>query len=492
MNTPQLSSLPFLAAICSLLLLASVALSGTSRRVGVPVILPFLGLGLLASSTSLGVVLRQSYHVSFVLGTLSLVLILFDGGLNTPLSMARSFALPSIVLATVGVLGTTALFALCARLFGFSWPQAFLLGAVVSPTDAAVVFPVLRGSGIQPQKRVASILELESCLNDPVAASLTPAFTLSLAGEAPLAAQSFAHMALSLGVGGVFGLGLGWLGRVMAPRIRPAAGGLYPLMTLGFALLAFGLPELVGGSGFLAVYLAGLIMGNSEMPYRAGILRVHDSLAWLGQVVMYLVLGLLITPSHLLKVAPQGIALGILLSAFARPGSVMLCLLPFRYPLRELVYLAVVGLRGALPIILATYPLLWHVEDARLIFDTVFFVVLVNTFVPGSMVLWLTRQLGIESDEPPPPPALLEVVSTRVLTGAKIISFSLEASAAACGAPISELPFPPDSAVILLIRDNEVIAPKGATVLAPGDHVYVLCKPADQPFIQLLLGRPEA
>jgi cell volume regulation protein A len=486
------TSIALLFCVCALLILTSVMLSGTSDWAGIPVVLPFLALGLVVGSTGLRPLLYQDYEVCFRLGTLTLVLILFDGGLNTPIIQLREAIWPAALLATVGVIGTMSLFALCARLLNCSWTQAFLLGAIVSSTDAAAVFPILRSSGLQLRKRVLAVLELESGLNDPIAVTLTVALTASLSGQHPLTPAFLAYIPEQLAIGALVGAAVGYGGRWLILRARPVAGGLYPLLTLALALLAFGLPALAHGSGFLGAYVAGAVLGNGALPYRGGILRVHDSLAWLGQVAMYLLLGLLAAPLGLLKVAPQGIILGLALAVFARPLAVTLCVLAFRYPLKEVIYLGWVGLRGAVPIILSTYPVLAQVEDATTIFHIVFFVVLVNSFIPGATVRWLTRRLGLKSQEPAPAPALLEVISTRVLTGAEIVSFSLEGSAAACGAAISELPFPPDSAVILLIRDGEMIAPKGATVLSAGDHIYVLCQTADRPFIQLIFGRSEA
>jgi cell volume regulation protein A len=481
-----------LFSVCALLILTSVMLAGTLDWAGIPVVLPFLMLGLIVGSTQLRPLLHLSYETCFHLGTLTLILILFDGGLNTPFAQLRKVIWPALALATLGVGATMSLFALCARCFHFSWTEAFLLGAVVASTDAAVVFPVLRGSALQLRKRISRILELESGLNDPVAVTLVIALTESLSGQSPLTFDHFLEIPTELALGAIVGVAVGYAGRWLMLHARLVAGGLYPLLTLAFALLAFGLSSAAHGSGFLGVYAAAGVLGNGAMPYRGGVLRVHDSLAWLGQVAMYLLLGLLVVPIELLQVTPQGIILGLALALFARPLAVALCILPFRLPLKEMVYLGWVGLRGAVPIILATYPVLAQVEGAKIIFHVVFFVVLVNAFVPGSTVRWLTRRLGLESEGPPPPPALVEVISTRVLRGAEILSFSLASSAAACGASISELPFPPDSAVILLIRDEEMIAPKGSTVLAEGDHVYILCQAADRPLIQLIFGRFEA
>jgi potassium/hydrogen antiporter len=490
MNALEPTSIPLLLTTAALLMTASVLLSRASDKFGVPVVLLFLSLGVLVGREGLVHVAFQSYRLCFAFGTVALVLILFDGGLNTPLSRVRERVRPASVLATVGVLGTAAMIAICARLFGFPWTEAWLLGAIVSPTDAAAVFSILRGSGLQLKKRVAIILELESGLNDPVAVILTIALTQGLAEHHGIAPE-LSRIPISLLVGSLFGVAVGYGWRWLLLRVQLPAGGLYPVLTLALAFLTFGLSAILHGSGFLSVYVAAVIIGNGPLPYRGGILRVHDSAAWLCQIVMYLLLGLLVLPSELLRTAPAGLALGLFLTFVARPTVVVLCLLPFRYPMREVLYMGWVGLRGAVPVILATYPVLVRTESAQAIFNIVFFVVVVSTLVPGATVRRVTAWLGLESNEPDPPPAVLEIISTRILTGGQVVSFFVDSSAAACGAAISQLPFPPESAVILLIRGGELLAPRASTVLAPGDHVYILCRPEERPFVHLIFGRAE-
>jgi cell volume regulation protein A len=485
-------SVALILTTLALLMGASVVLSHASQWTGVPVVLLFLALGVLAGQEGLGHIAFRTYRVSFDLGTAALVLILFDGGLNTPLTRIRAGLRPAAVLATAGVAGTAALVSLGARLFGFSWTQAMLLGAIVSPTDASAVFSILRGSGVQLKKRVGVTLELESGLNDPMAVILTFALTRSLVEHRQIGLATLAEIPIALAVGAGLGLAIGYAGRFILQRMSPPAGGLYPVLTIALAFIAFGLPSILRGSGFLAAYVAAVVIGNGPMPYRGGILRVHDSVAWLCQLTMFLLLGLLVLPSQLMTVAGAGLAIGLFLALIARPVTVLLCLIPFRYPMREIVYVGWVGLRGAVPIILATYPVLAGADEAHRIFNVVFFVVVVNTLLTGSAVRRVTAWLGLESEEPPPPPAMLEVTSTRILTGGEVMSFFVEASSAVSGAALSDLPLPPDSAVILLIRGRALIAPRGATVLAPGDHVYVLCTAEDRPFVQLIFGRAEA
>jgi len=481
----------FLLTLCGVLLALSVLFSRASGRFGIPVALLFLGVGMAAGSDGPGGIEFSDYGLAFRLGTVALVLILFDGGLNTPLSSIRTAIRPAAVLATVGVVMTAAVAGLAAHLlFDFAWQQALLLGAIVSSTDAAAVFSVLRGSGLQLKRRVGTTLELESGLNDPMAVILTTAMTLSLASGSEPGWELVWGAVVQMGVGAGLGLGLGWAGRLLLKRLRLRAAGLYPVMTLALAMLAFGVPTLLHGSGFLAVYIVGIALGNEAIRYRTGLLRVHDALAWLSQVGMFLVLGLLVFPGALLEVAWEGLGMGLVLAFVARPLAVLLCLLPFRFPPREILYTGWVGLRGAVPIILATFPVLSDAPGAREIFNIVFFIVVVNGLVPGATVPWVTRKLGLAANVPEPPPAVLEIASTQLLNG-ELSAFYIGSASAVAGERISDLPFPPGSAAMLLVRGQELVAPRGDTVFQTGDHVYVFCHSEDLPLLRLLFGQQE-
>ena len=382
-------------ALGGVLMGLSVLASRAAGRVHVPVALIFLVIGMLAGSEAIGRVAFEDYALSFRVGTVTLVLILFDGGLSAAHSSIRRVLGPGVVLATVGVLATAALVGLGARVMGFSWSEALLLGAVVSSTDAAAVFSVLRSSGVAVGERVAATLELESGLNDPVAVILTIALTAAEEGRVASGARLALDIGLELVVGCAGGLVVGYAGRWLVQRARPAATGLLPVLTIALAFVAFGATTLVHGSGFLATYVAGLVIGSGELPSRSALLRVHDAVAWLGQVVMFLVLGLLSFPSRLFAVGWVGLALGLVLALVARPLSAMLCLLPFRYPLRESLFIGWVGLRGAVPIILAIFPVLAGAPAAHHIFNVVFFIVVLSTLVPGATVRWAARRLGV-------------------------------------------------------------------------------------------------
>ena len=486
-----------LLATLGLLLLLSIAFSRATARVPVPLAFVFVLVGILAGSEGIGGIAFNDYGAAFRLGTMALALILFDGGLNTPMSAVRKGIAPAGVLATLGVVATSALIAVVAHAMGFAWPNALLLGAVVSSTDAAAVFGVLKGSGIRLKHRVGRTLELESGLNDPMAVILTMLLTTQLAtgddsgapGGLAVAPWLALRVVMELGIGGAVGWFVGVGGRHALARLG-LLPGLLPVLSLSVAFLAYGVPTLLHGSGFLGVYVAGIALANGDLPYRGGLLRVHDALAWLSQVGMFIVLGLLVFPSRLLDVAAQGAGLALFLAIVARPIVTWLCLLPFGFRWREVLYVGWVGLRGAVPVVLATMPVLAGVPGAERLFDIVFFIVVVNAFVPGATVPWVTRKLGVESDEPPAPRAVLAIESGQPLDG-DILSFHVDAALAVSGVALADLPFPDGAAVMLIVRGRSLMAARGTTMLEPGDHVYVFAKREDRGEILLMFGRPE-
>ncbi|MEO8334205.1 MAG: potassium/proton antiporter [bacterium] len=473
------------------LLAASVGLSRASAKLGLPVALLFLLVGVLAGSQGIGHIPFDDYHFAFRLGTTALVLILFDGGLNTPVAHARSVLFPAAILATFGVVATAGLAAVAAHFIGVAWPMAFLLGAIVSSTDAAAVFSVLTATGTRLRQRVGRTLEVESGLNDPMAVILTTAITAGLVGGHQLSALAIARdVAVEMAVGAVMGAAIAYAGRWSIIRIRLPAAGLYPAFTLAIACLSFGVTTLLHGSGFLAVYVTGVILGSGALPHAVGVRRVHDALGWLSQVLMFLLLGLLVYPSRVWTVASVGLTLALFLTIVARPVVTMLCLAPFRYQWRESAYVGWVGLRGAVPIVLATIPVMANVPGAREIFDVVFFVVVAGALVPGSTVPWVTRLLRMESAAPPPPKASIEV-DARMPQGDELRAYFISPDVAVAGALLSEIPFPQGAAVSMLERAGALIAPSGSTRVEPGDYVYVIAPPDNRSEVELLFGRAE-
>lgn len=482
----------FLLAVFGVLMVASVLLKRSLDRLGIPVVLLFLVLGMLAGSEGLGRIPFDDHALAFRLGTVALVLILFDGGFSTSLRAARRVAAPASVLATLGVALTAGLTALGARLLGLGWAEALLLGAVVSSTDAATVFAVLRGSRLALKPRLGATLELESGLNDPMAVILTVSITTMLsAGAGRVTVWTLLwSVPLQLAVGVGVGLAVGFGLRGLLARLRLSTAGLYPVVTLAGAFIAFGGATILQGSGFLAVYLAAMIAGNAPLPYKAGVARVHDALAWLSQIGMFLMLGLLVFPSRLPAAAAAGLAVAVLLAFAARPAAVWLSLLPFRFPPREVAYLGWVGLRGAVPIVLATFPVMSGVPGAERVFDIVFFIVVVNALLPGATVRWLTRRWRLDTAERPAPDAVLEINSAQPL-GGELVSFFIEESVAVCGAALSEIEFPEGARAVLLYRDGVLQACAGDTRLRARDHVYVFCRREHRPIIELFFGHPQ-
>jgi potassium/hydrogen antiporter len=477
--------------VVALLLATSALVSHATQRLRVPAGLIFLAIGMLAGSEGLGGIAFDDYQFAFRIGSAALALILFDGGLNTPIDTLRRALVPAGLLATVGVVGTMALVAVVAHWLGLPWSASFLLGAIVSSTDAAAVFAVLRSNGIQLKHRVGGALEVESGINDPVAVILTTLLTRQLIGGKVSIWIATLDVLREIVIGAALGVAIGLGARWLLARTRLPASGLYSVMTLATALLAFSLPTLVHGSGFLGVYVAAVALGAGRVPYGTGLRRIHDALAWLGQVAMFLVLGMLVYPSQLLDAAWIGTIVGLALAFVARPVMVALCLVPLRFPRNEVLYVGWVGLRGAVPIILATYPVLAGASGAARLFNIVFFIVVLNAFLPGTTVPWMTRRLALESQEPPPPDAVLTIESFDRLDG-ELLSYYVDEALPVAGMTLHELPFPEGAAVTMIVRGRELIAPKGDTRLEVGDHAYVLTKPDGVGMVQLLFGHPES
>jgi cell volume regulation protein A len=480
----------FLLAV-GILLALGVASSRPSARLGVPLTLVFLFVGILAGSEGIGGIAFEDYHLTYRLGTAALVVILFDGGLQTPMRGVKLVARPALVLATIGVTGTAGITAFAAHLLGYSWPLALLIGAIVSSTDAAAVFSVLSASGTQLRRRIGLTLEVESGFNDPTAVILTTALTSSaLAAGSLQRLHLVEEVVIELAIGGILGYAIGRGGRYVIGKLRLPASGLYPAFTIGLACLAYGLPTLVHGSGFLAVYVAGLSVGNGPLAHGTNLRRVHDAMGWLAQIGMFLMLGLLVFPTRLIGVAPVGLAIGLIIAIIARPVVVALCLLPFRYNWREVLYVGFVGLRGAVPIVLATIPVMAGVPGARELFDVVFFVTVVGAIIPGATVPRFTRLLRLEAKGPPRPKTTIEI-DAQSTSGVELHSYYVNASLAVAGACLRDIPFPEGASVTVIEREGELIAPNGALELESGDHVFVLANRSDRAFIELLFGVAE-
>lgn len=467
-----------LILLAGVLLVLGIASSKLSSRVGLPVLVLFLLVGMLAGSEGPGGIAFENYTLAHGVGTAALVMILFDGGLRTDVSTFRRVLAPSLVLATAGVLLTAVGVALAAiAILRLSWLDAMLLGSIVSSTDAAAVFAVLRSKGVRVRQRVAATLELESGSNDPMAVLLTVACIELLVGRLTPGAGVAWLFVKQLALGGVVGWLVGRITGAAVNRINLDAGGLYPVLTGASALVAYGAAASLGGSGFLAVYIAGVVVGSGHLVFRRGVFLFHDGVAWLAQIVMFVLLGLLSFPSRLIAAAGPALLVAGTLVFAARPLAVAACLVPFRFSPRELGFIAWGGLKGAVPIILATYPLLRGLPGAEALFDVVFFAVVVSAVTQGWTLPLTARLLRLQRPPAPEPPVTLEITSLRDVDG-DIVEYTLGSDAPAAGRRIRDLSFPDGALVAMVVRGQQMVPPRGSTELLSGDHVFVLLRPA--------------
>jgi cell volume regulation protein A len=458
----------------AVLVVAGILASTTASRLGIPTLLLFLALGMAAGSDGVGGLQFDDAELAQSIGVTALALILFDGGLSTRWASVRPALGPGTVLATVGVLVTAGITGLAATwVFGLPVEVGLLLGAIVSSTDAAAVFSVLRSRRSGLAGTIQPTLELESGANDPMAVLLTIGLIELATGAAGSWVELLPAFALQIAVGSAVGLLGGRLGGLLLNRVRLDADGLYPVLSLAVAVGTYAGAVLLGGSGFLAVYLAGLWLANHDLLHRNSVVRFHDAIAWLAQIGMFLVLGLLVYPSRLPEVAGRSLVVALVLVLVARPVATLLVLTPFRVPWRHQAVVGWVGLRGATPIILATFPLVEGLPQAQLIFDAVFFVVLTSILVQGTTVGPVARLFQATVPVRERAPAPLEAGQT-LADGTALREVVVEAASFGAGRSLVELHLPSRALVVLVERDRAFIVPTGATRLAPGDQVLIL------------------
>jgi cell volume regulation protein A len=396
-------SIEWLLFTAAVLMIGSVVAGSISTRLGVPALIAFLGLGMLAGSDGAGGIPFEDYGLSEGIGVTALALILFSGGLGSPWRAVRPVLAPALVLCTLGVVISAAVVAITAReLLGFSWTEGAMLGAIVASTDAAAVFSALNAGGLSLDEDTRVLLEVESAANDPIAAFAVVACIGLLKGAhrtvGALAPEFVKQMLFGLGIG--LAVGFGFVRLFSQRGVRRADLGI--ALGSGAALLAYSAAALVGGSGFLAVYVAGIVVASRQFADKLAVTRFHEGLAWLAQVIMFLALGLLVFPSSLPGVATPGLILTAVLVFVARPLAVFVCLLPFRrFGWRTSLFVSWCGLRGAAPIVLATFPMLAGVAHAKTLFDVVFFVVLTSSLVQGPLLARLARWLKLDGAAAP-------------------------------------------------------------------------------------------
>jgi cell volume regulation protein A len=472
------------------LLAAGVLASLVAGRLRVPSLVLFLGLGMAIGSDGFGWIDFDNYKLARTVGVIALALILFEGGLTSGFSEIRPLLPAAASLALIGTLLTAVATGLAAAaLFDFSTKEGLLLGAVLSSTDGAAIFALLRGSTLK--RKLARTLEGESGFNDPVAVLLVIGFIDWL--QKP--GYGFPDMALlfvrQLGIGLVMGIAVGWLGVQAFRRVRLATAGLYPVASLATLGIAYGAADVLHGSGFLSVYLAGLTLGSAVVPAKQTTTNFHQGLAWLAQLTLFFALGLLVFPGQLGSVAVEGTVLALVVVLVARPLGAFAATLPFPYAPREQFVLGWAGLRGAVPVVLATFAVIAGVPQSLDFFNIVFFAVLLSTLVQGTTFEPLAKRLGLTTTEPALPRPLAEAGTIRRL-GAEVLEFPVRPGDAVEGAAVRELGLPREALVNVIVRGEEAIPPRGSTRLRAGDVLHVLLRAESSGHVRALIERWQA
>lgn len=472
--------------ILGISLLAGVVASKLSYRIGLPALVLFVAVGMTLGSW----IYFDDAWLSQLVGTVALVQILFDGGLQTEWRLVRPIARPAVILATLGVVATTVITGLITWwVLGVDLPTAMLVGAIVGSTDAAATFAVIGTSDLPA--RLKHTLEFESGMNDPMAVFLTILVLDWIKLGPPNLLNAFGFLFWQMGLGVVAGLLVGRFVAWALPKLRLQASGLYPILMTALAFTTYGLVSWLNGSGFMAVYILGIVIARGEIPYRQSVYRFHEGLAWIAQIVMFTLLGLLVFPAQAMKVAIPGMLIAAGLMLVARPIAVWLLTIGQGFSVKERWLLSWAGLRGAVPIIVATYPLLAGIPGSHLVFNVVFFVVLSSAALQGSTISWVADKLGLLTEGAPPRPITLELVAMERLN-ADMIEVELSASSSAVGHRLAELHLPDQVTVSAIYRKGKVVTPRGGTRLLEGDVLFILVNKEQSPIVQRFFVGDEA
>ncbi|MEO8404726.1 MAG: potassium/proton antiporter [Chitinophagaceae bacterium] len=458
----------------SILLIASMIASKASFKLGIPVLILFLGIGMLAGSEGIGGIYFDDPYIAQLLGIVALNFILFSGGMDTKWEGIKPIIWRGISLSTIGVLLTAGIIGGFVYLVtDFTLLEGLLLGSIVSATDAAAVFSILRTRNIGLKGQIRPLLELESGSNDPMSYILTISLTYLIAnGDATIGKLIFKFFQEMI-IGGAFGLALGWLMSYTINKVALETEGLYPVLVMAMIFFTFAVTDIAGGNGFLAVYLSALVLGNTNFLHKKSILRFYDGQAWMMQIVMFLTLGLLVFPSRIPPIAGIGILIALVLIFVARPIAVFISLSFFKMKAREKLFISWVGLRGAVPIVFATYPLLAKVSKADLIFHLVFFISASSVLLQGYTLPLVAKWLKVTV------PKKVKKITTLDMelydtVRSEFVEIILPGNSIAIGKAIVKLRLPKSVLIVLLVRDEKYIQPSGSTILEEGDKLVIL------------------
>lgn len=475
----------YIVIMIASLLLIGVFATKFSSRFGLPALVFFIVVGIILNRF----LYFDNTFITQLVGTFALIIILFEGGMQTKYLTIRPVIGTALSLATIGVVITTVIIGISAvYILKLSLVEGLLVGAIVGSTDAAAVFSVLGGKNIK--ERITATLEAESGSNDPMAVFLT----VTLIEWIMEPEHSIVHLVLSfimeMGLGLALGLAFGWLAVKVINAINFDSSGLYPVMAIAFAILTYGVTALLHGSGLLAVYIMALVLGNSDLTYRQSILQFNKGFGWMMQIMMFIMLGLLVFPADLPSIIVQGLVLSVLLMLVARPVGVFISMLFAKFSFREKTLISWAGLRGAVPIVLATYPLMSGLPNGKLFFNVVFFVVFTSAVIQGATITPLAVKLGLVDEEGDTKYSLLELVALGK-TKSEINHLHIHAGMRVIGKELQQLDLPGDVLITAVIRGEQIITPHGNTVIAEGDTLYILGPKSERECIKKIFSYRE-
>jgi cell volume regulation protein A len=459
----------------SILLFISIVVGKTSYRFGVPTLLLFLVIGMLAGSDGIGGIHFDDPKIAQFIGIVSLNFILFSGGLDTNWSSVKPILKEGIVLSTVGVLLT----ALSLGFFVF-WItdltiyESLLLGSIVSSTDAAAVFSILRSKSLSLKSNIRPTLELESGSNDPMAYVLSIAFLTLVVNQDKSLISIIPLFFQQMILGSILGLSFGKLSKFIINKIKLDFEGLYPVLVIALMFITFSATDFVGGNGFLAIYICAVYLGQQELIYKNTILKVYDGLAWLMQIVLFLTLGLLVFPTEIVPVMGVGLLISVFLIIIARPLSVFLSLAAFKMSIHRRIFISWVGLRGAVPIVFATYPLLAGIAKAEMIFNIVFFITVTSVIVQGTTISFFASKLKLVNIEEPKLPSVKSKFSISDISKTEMKEIVIDETCAVVNQRIIDLGFPKNAIIAMIKRNDKYLTPGGVTVIEPNDTLFIL------------------